>query len=126
MLPEPSADLTEKVKYYVDAANNIMESLDRPFAHRVFQAFTKYVCNYPSADLDEVILNQAIADQFGQKLLPKLRGVMVEEKNVKEELDKMERLISQLDDEALNEAFKKARKGQYGQFKWKGMVYPQD
>ena len=123
---EPSHDLAEKVKHYVDEANDIMESLGRPFAHRVFQAFTKYVCNYPNADRDEVIRNQAIADQFGQKLLPKLRGVMVEEKNVKEALDKMESLLSQLNDEPLNQAFKKAREGQYGQFQWKGMVYPQD
>lgn len=123
---EPSPDLAEKVKHYVDEANDIMESLGRPFAHRVFQAFTKYVCNYPNADCDEVIRNQAIADQFGQKLLPKLRGVMVEEKNVKEALDKMESLLSQLNDEPLNQAFKKAREGQYGQFQWKGMIYPQD
>lgn len=123
---EPSPDLIEKVKYYVDSANDIMESLGRPFAHRVFQAFTKYVCNYPNADRDEVIRNQAIADQFGQKLLPKLRGVMVEEKNVKEALDKMASLLSQLNDQPLNEAFEKAREGQYGQFQWKGMVYRQD
>jgi hypothetical protein len=123
---EPSLDLAEKVKHYVDEANDIMESLGRPFAHRVFQAFTKYVCNYPNADRDDVIRNQAIADQFGQKLLPKLRGVMVEEKNVKEALDKMESLLSQLNDEPLNEAFKKARDGQHGQFQWKGMVYSQD
>ncbi|MFO0150507.1 MAG: AAA family ATPase [Microcystis sp.] len=123
---EPSPDLAKKVKHYVDEANDIMESLGRPFAHRVFQAFTKYVCNYPNPDRDEVIRNQAIADQFGQKLLPKLRGVMVEEKNVKEALDKMESLLSQLNDEPLNQAFKKAREGQYGQFQWKGMVYPQD
>jgi predicted nucleic acid-binding Zn-ribbon protein len=122
---EPSPDLVEKVKHYVDEANDIMESLGRPFAHRVFQAFTKYVCNYPNVDRNEV-RNQAIADQFGQKLLPKLRGVMVEEKNVKEALDKMESLLSQLNDEPLNRAFKKAREGQYGQFQWKGMVYPQD
>lgn len=83
---EPSADLTLKVKYYVDSANDIMESLGRPFAHRVFQAFTKYVSNYPNADRDSSICNQAIADQFGQKLLPKLRGVMVDEKNVKDAL----------------------------------------
>ena len=123
---EPSPDLAEKVKHYVDEANDIMELLGRPFAHRVFQAFTKYVCNYPNADRDEVIRNQAIADQFGQKLLPKLRGVMVEEKNVKKALDTLESLLSQLNDEPLNQAFKKACEGQYGQFQWKGMVYPQD
>lgn len=123
--PSDNPLLCQEVKRYVDEANQIMELLGRPFAHRVFQAFTKYVCNYPNADLDEV-RNQAIADQFGQKLLPKLRGVMVEEKNVKEALDKMEYLLSKLNDEPLNEAFDKARKGQYGQFQWKGMVYRQD
>jgi 5-methylcytosine-specific restriction endonuclease McrBC GTP-binding regulatory subunit McrB len=121
--PSDNSLLSQEVRKYLDEANDIMELLGRPFAHRVFQAFTKYVCNYPNADRDEVIRNQAIADQFGQKLLPKLRGVMVEEKNVKEELKKIERLISQLGDEALNQAFEKAREGQYGQFQWKGMVY---
>lgn len=123
---EPSPYLVEQVKHYVDEANEVMESLGRPFAHRVFQAFTKYVSNYPNVDRNEVTLKQAIADQFGQKLLPKLRGVMVEEKKVKEALDKMESLLSQLNDEPLNKAFKKAREGQYGQFQWKGMIYPQD
>ena len=123
--PSDNPLLCQEVKRYVDEANGIMELLGRPFAHRVFQAFTKYVCNYPNADRDEV-RNQAIADQFGQKLLPKLRGVMVEEKNVEEALDRMESLLSQLNDEPLNKAFKKAREGQYGQFQWKGMVYSQD
>ena len=51
---------------------------------------------------------------------------MVEEKNVKEALDNMGILLSELNDDALNQAFKKAREGQYGQFQWKGMVYRQN
>ena len=127
-IKEPNSNLIliERVKEYVDRANDIMEALGRPFAHRVYQAFAKYVINYPNADRDDAIANQAIADQFGQKLLPKLRGVMVEESKVKEELNKLEILLSGLGDDALNKAFKKAREGQYGQFQWKGMVYPQD
>jgi len=121
---DPQPNLTERVKDYVDQANDIMESLGRPFAHRVFQAFTKYVCNYPNADRDEAVLKQALADQFGQKLLPKLRGIMVEEE--REVLDKMQNLLSTLGDDALNKAFEKARKGQYGQFQWKGMIYRED
>jgi len=124
--PNINPALIEKVKGYVDRANDIMESLGRPFAHRVYQAFAKYVINYPNADRDESISNQAIADQFGQKLLPKLRGVMVEESKVKEALEKMKTILDELGDPALNEAFAKARDGQYGQFQWKGMVYPQD
>ena len=118
--------LTEAVKDYVNRANDIMESLGRPFAHRVFQAFAKYVVNYPGADGDEVIRKQAIADQFGQKILPKLRGIMVEETESRKALNKMQSLLSELGDDALNQAFENARKGQYGQFQWKGMVYHQD
>ena len=122
--PSPNSAATELVKDYVDRANEIMELLDRPFAHRVFQAFAKYVANYPQADQDETLIKLAIADQFGQKLLPKLRGVMIEDN--REALGKMQNLLQELGDDALNEAFKKAMLGQYGQFQWKGMVYPQE
>lgn len=122
--PSPNSAATELVKEYVDRANDIMDSLGRPFAHRVFQAFAKYVANYPNADQDETIVKLAIADQFGQKLLPKLRGVMIEDH--REALNKMEDLLKELGDDALNRAFEKARRGQYGQFQWKGMVYPQE
>jgi 5-methylcytosine-specific restriction endonuclease McrBC GTP-binding regulatory subunit McrB len=124
--PTTGSPLTDKVKDYVDQANSMMEELGRPFAHRVYQAIAKYVSNYPNAEHNEVILKQAMADQFGQKLLPKLRGVMVEDTTVKPVLDKMEALLSELQDDALNQAFEKARNGQYGQFQWKGMVYQQE
>ncbi len=106
-----------------DRANNIMEQLGRPFAHRVYQGIAKYVANYPNAHHDQSIMKSAIADQFGQKLLPKLRGIMVEDSNVKPHLDELKTLINELQDEPLNRAFEKACEGQYGQFQWKGMVY---
>ena len=122
--PSPNSAATESVKEYVDRANEIMDSLGRPFAHRVFQAFAKYVANYPQADQDDAVVRIAIADQFGQKLLPKLRGVMIEDN--REALDRMQNLLQELGDDALNDAFRKAKLGQYGQFQWKGMVYPQE
>lgn len=124
--PVSGSPMTDQVKSYVDRANSMMEELNRPFAHRVYQAITKYVSNYPDVEHNEMLLKQAIADQFGQKLLPKLRGVMVEDTTVKPVLDKMDALLSELQDDALNQAFEKARNGQYGQFQWKGMVYQQE
>lgn len=124
--PVPDTSLTEKVKGYVDRANDLMEALGRPFAHRVYQAIAKYVANYPGAQQDDNILNQAIADQFGQKLLPKLRGVMVEDHTVQPYLNQMQSLIDEFGDKALTDAFRKACAGQYGQFQWKGMIYPLD
>lgn len=120
---EPIGVHSDTVKDYVDRANTIMEALGRPFAHRVYQGIAKYVANYPNTNNDESIINQAIADQFGQKLLPKLRGIMVEDSNVKPHLDSLKSLINELQDEPLNRAFAKACEGQYGQFQWKGMVY---
>lgn len=123
--PTEESELAKEVKSYVDRANGIMEKLGRPFAHRVYQAIAKYVINYPQADQNESVRKQAIADQFGQKLLPKLRGVMVEDSLVREALEQMKVLISEFGDEPLTQAFEQACQGQYGQFQWKGMVYPQ-
>jgi predicted nucleic acid-binding Zn-ribbon protein len=121
--PEEGSFLVEEVKDYVDRANKIMEALGRPFAHRVYQAIAKYTVNYPGALQNETIGKQAIADQFGQKLLPKLRGLMVEDSNVKPQLDRLKNLIAELGDESLKQAFQVACQGQYGQFQWKGMIY---
>ena len=121
--PDPNTTIVQEVKEFVDQANTIMESLGHPFAHRVYQAIAKYVVNYPGADKDETIRNQAIADQFGQKILPKLRGLRLEDTTVNNELEKMGALIDKLNDTALKTAFEKAKQGRYGQFQWKGMVY---
>ena len=118
--PDPNSNVVREVKEFVDRANDIMEKLGHPFAHRVYQAIAKYVVNYPGVG-DPQIRKQAIADQFGQKILPKLRGVRIEEAGP--ELDKMGLLIDELGDEALKTAFDRAKKGRYGQFQWKGMVY---
>jgi chromosome segregation ATPase len=126
MVQTPDSFLVDQVKDYVDQANTIMENLGRPFAHRVYQAITKYVTNYPNAQESEDAWRQAIADQFGQKLLPKLRGVMVQDSAVESQLKSMKSLIGRLGDGALNTAFEKASEGQYGQFQWKGMIYPQE
>jgi len=121
--PDPNTTIVQEIKEFVDQANAIMEALGHPFAHRVYQAIAKYVVNYPGADKDETIRNQAIADQFGQKILPKLRGLRLEDTTVNNELEKMGALIDKLDDMALKVAFEKAKHGRYGQFQWKGMVY---
>ncbi|PHV64076.1 hypothetical protein CSQ80_02180 [Cyanobacterium aponinum IPPAS B-1201] len=121
--PQEGSSVLESVREYVNRVNNIMEALGRPFAHRVYQAIAKYVVNYPNALQNDNIRKKAIADQFGQKLLPKLRGLMVEDSNVKPQLDELKKIIDELGDESLKQAFEVARNGQYGQFQWKGMVY---
>ncbi|MEA5560433.1 AAA family ATPase [Planktothrix agardhii] len=123
--PDQNSEVVKKVKDYLDQANNIMESIGHPFAHRVYQAITQYVINYPGvSDLNCEEFRFALVDQFAQKLLPKLRGLMIDD--YQEELNKFTSLIEQLGDASLIEAFIKARGSHSGQFEWKGLIYPEE
>ncbi|MDJ0573414.1 MAG: hypothetical protein QNJ53_30855, partial [Pleurocapsa sp. MO_192.B19] len=120
--PDPNSEIVTKLRGYLDRANGIMDKLGHPFAHRVYQAITRYVVNYPGVvEGDESAFNAALADQFGQKLLPKLRGLMLDECH--EQLDEFSRLINDIGDLALIKAFATARDGHFGQFQWRGFVY---
>ena len=123
--PDQNSEVVQKVKDYLDRANNIMESVGHPFAHRVYQAITQYVINYPGvSDSNSEKFRFALVDQFAQKLLPKLRGLMIDD--YPEELNKFASLIEQLGDTSLTEAFIKARGSRSRQFEWKGLIYPEE
>ncbi len=127
--PTERDTIVQSLQAFLDEANSIMEGLGHPFAHRVYQAIVTYVINYPGVgqDLDAEPCRHALADQFAQKLLPKLRGVMVEEVDTKEGLKALGNFIDRyIQDSALREAFDKACIGKYGQFHWKGLVYPEE
>ena len=119
--PDPNSEIVTKLRGYLDRANAIMDKLGHPFAHRVYQAITRYVVNYPGVVEGNKEFNAALADQFGQKLLPKLRGLMLDECD--EQLDEFSRLIDEIGDPALIKAFATARDGHFGQFQWRGFVY---
>jgi hypothetical protein len=123
--PDQNSEVVQKVKDYLDRTNNIMESIGHPFAHRVYQAITQYVINYPGvSDSNSEEFRFALVDQFAQKLLPKLRGLTIDD--YQEELNKFTSLIEQLGDASLTEAFIKARGSRSGQFEWKGLIYPEE
>jgi uncharacterized coiled-coil DUF342 family protein len=122
-----NSDAIRKVSGILDRMNVEMEAMGHPFAHRVYQAIATYVANYPGAsDPNSEAFRSAIADQFAQKLLPKLRGVMVHEEHNQQALKRIGDIIAtEINDSALQEAFNKAKEGQYGQFHWKGLIYPE-
>ena len=122
--PDPLSNLVKEVKDKVDTANNIMGSIKNPFGHRVYQAIVAYVVNYPGVGNDQDALNAALADQFAQKLLPKLRGVLLDE--YPKELDQLKKLIDSIGDKSLTNAFEIALKGSFGQFQWRGMTYEEE
>lgn len=120
--PDPDSEVVKKVKNYLDKANLVMEKMGHSFAHRVYQAIIQYVVNYPGVEsVNCEAFKFAIADQFGQKLLPKLRGVMIDD--AAPQLDELQAIITEIGDTSLSQAFTKAREGRYGQFQWQGLVY---
>lgn len=123
--PDPNSKLVESVRSYLDETNIIMEHLGHPFAHRVYQAITCYVVNYPGViEPNSEEFRGALADQFGQKLLPKLRGIMIDEYH--DELESFGVIINRLGDVSLIKAFEQAKEGRFGQFQWRGFVYPDE
>ena len=120
---DPNSPVVNKVSEVLNQANAVMEKMGHPFAHRVYQAITQYVVNYPGVeDEKSSAFIAALADQFGQKLLPKLRGIMTDDEHVKTNLRQLKEIIASINDEALTTAFDRACLGY--QFQWKGLVYP--
>jgi len=101
------------VQQVIADLNVAMDLVGRPFAFRVSKAITSYVANYPMVD-QQRCLNNALADQIEQRIIPKLRGL--ECRNVSEGLNKIEQIISAQDDQPLLTAFKKAQEDDFFSF----------
>lgn len=74
------ASLRGEAEKVVEEINGCMERLGRPFGHRMSQAMLHYVANYPVRDpqrQDMARVENGLADQIEQRILPKLRGLDV-------------------------------------------------
>ena len=109
----------------VSAVNAIMDEMGRPFGHRMGQAMLYYVANYPypPGQVDEPkLVNDALADQIELRLLPRLRGVVVEEN--RSSLYELAECAKSLDDQVLGNAIENAvqRSHETGLFVWRGFT----
>lgn len=102
----------------------VMQSFGKPFGHRLGRAILAYVAAYPEVDGVGDRVKVALADQIEMRLLPKLRGVDVEEKE--QEFYELQRLAEEFGDSALSEAIadsvSSAAEGASRQFIWKGVT----
>ena len=120
--PDPDSAAVREVEKVLAQTNEVMEEMGHPFAHRVYQAIAQYAVNYPGAeDVRSERFRWAIADCFAQKILPKLRGIAIEDNRIQDNLDELGAIISAIGDNSLTAAFAKARQGY--QFQWQGMSY---
>ena len=99
--------------------NQTLETVNRPFGHRVFRAVLDYLANYPGAASDGGRRRNALADQMEQKIIPKLRGLDTQEDTTARCLDQLGQVISGLQDTELSEAFTRARNQHL--FEWFGV-----
>jgi len=107
----------ERVNGWINKLNDAMAQLDRPFGYRVAHAIQRYVANYPSWIPNRV--NLAMADQIEQRIMPKLRGIELDEAD--QPLNEILSVIRECDDESLLKAFEKGAKSQQQVFIWRGL-----
>jgi predicted nucleic acid-binding Zn-ribbon protein len=101
--------------------NEVMEMVGKPFAHRVAQAISSYTLNYPDWVRDRE--NLSLADQVEQRILPKLRGLNVDEHH--DAFNKLSSILKGLGDDVLSKAFEAGRDSRNSRgmnsFIWRGV-----
>ncbi len=113
-----SASYYDDCKSWITKLNDGLEKIGRPFGYRVSDAMLLYAANYPTTDY-----NLALADQVEQKILPKLRGIDIQDTASVECLNDVENVLDALEDRELLEAFRNARQesSRLGLFTWRGV-----
>jgi len=116
----------DTMKIFKDINRKLIE-LDRPFAHRLAQSMMTYIVNYPGVEENDKYWQNAISDQIAQKIMPKLRGVEIEDAENKKNLEGILEIIKKdIEDSCLIEAFQKSQNSNTGFFQWLGIQYPEE
>jgi hypothetical protein len=104
--------------------SNLMEACGRPFGHRLNTAIFAYCSNYPVADGDAGRIQKAFADQIEFRILPKLRGLPIDDHA--KPFDDLHGLIARdLDDEPFAARLRscvEAQRAAGGLFNWRGLT----
>lgn len=107
----------------VDRMVNLMKGFKRPFGHRLGRAIMGYVANYSSFDQAKDV-RVPLADQVEMRLLPKLRGIEVEDGNDHAFSELISFVGDNLRDDylakAIEDSIRSAKEGS-GQFVWNGV-----
>jgi hypothetical protein len=116
-------DKFDEVNNKINDLNMSLNKIGRPFGFRVREAIGSYVANYPRVDSGERY-KLAVADQIEQKIIPKIQGIDLDEKSTDECLDGIERIIDDIGDNALGQAFERSKEDSrsIGMFKWQGVT----
>jgi FtsZ-binding cell division protein ZapB len=116
-IKEPDGTDMDSIRQDISSLNEAMARVRKPFGHRVNQAIQAYVANYPTTDRQG--RNYAFADQIEQRIIPKLRGLDTQEREVRMALEEIGKVINGLEDAELSAEFESSRSGET--FVWHGI-----
>lgn len=115
----------EQTDSWISKINNGLNMVGRPFGFRVEDAIRLYIANYPRVDTEDRF-KLAFADQVEQKIIPKLRGLDMNDNNsnTNECINEIANIIDELGDRPLLEAFMaaKSESNNMGMFTWRGVT----
>ncbi len=117
------ADDQSRAETRVNDMLMLMQDFGKPFGHRLGRAILAYAGAYPEAEGVGDRVAMALADQIEMRLLPKLRGVDVEEKS--QQFSELQKMAAQFGDDTLADAIRlsvEAAGASTGQFVWKGVM----
>ncbi len=119
---ELDPNVRNDIKGWIKELNDGLDDIGRPFGHRINQAIFSYVANYPAVNVQNNH-RLAFADQIEQRILPKMRGLDIEQNRSCFEI--LRAVIEKLDDEELDDAFDKAMRKDDILFSWYGVTRKQ-
>ncbi|MBT9373358.1 AAA family ATPase [Rhizobium sp. CSW-27] len=115
---------TDKVRQTIRRLAEIMNNCGRPFGHRLNAALSAYVANYPQENGHPADVRKPLADQIELRIMPKLRGLSIEEHS--KIFDDLKLLLrEELNDSALAHRLEEIVERQSqggGMFNWRGIT----
>lgn len=116
---DPNADAT--VRSWCKELNEVLERAGRPIGFRIQDSVLAYVRNYPGSNNWQ----DAFADQLEYKILPKIRGLNVEDEAVGNVIEAIKGITEKIKDqeftEALEGAVERSKNSGSGTFVWQGI-----
>jgi uncharacterized coiled-coil DUF342 family protein len=114
----------KRIRAWIDLINEGMDKAHRPFAYRTDQAIQAYCLGYPKDSLTaDVALRMAFADQIEQRIMPKLRGLDLQEDGGRAAIGAVQQVVSELKDDELAEAIELGKRANGGSsFAWYGVT----
>lgn len=115
---ELSVSDRQRIEEVTGKLNEALAGIGRPFGHRLTRALLTYAEMYPVSAVDRI--DRALADQIEMRILPKLRGIDLEEGG-EAAIDEIQSVLERTNDEELMTAVEDAKDAASGRFHWIGV-----